>query len=136
MDSFIYQCKKQKTMVQNEVPFLELPCSSNNLKAMSSVNSPTRAQKTYMDSQTMFQALMNGPNELLLLQAVSFHEHTSIVSQWSCHVARFMNTLLLLQSCIIYPLLAPELITRLFFILGRCSRHLIITLIISLSLPK
>ena len=32
---------------------------------------------------------MGRPNELLLYQAVSLHEHKSSASQWSCHM--FLN---------------------------------------------
>ena len=46
--------RNKKRGCRIKVPFLKLSCSSNNLKAMSSVNSSIRAQKTYMDSQTVF----------------------------------------------------------------------------------
>ena len=36
MDGSVYQCKKQKTKVQNEVPFSEPARSSDNSKAMES----------------------------------------------------------------------------------------------------
>ena len=40
-----YHCKKQKRKMRNEVPFLELVCSSNNLKTIASEKSPTKSTK-------------------------------------------------------------------------------------------
>ena len=45
MDGFVYQCKKQKTKVWNEVSCSELACRSNNLKAMASEKRPKKSAK-------------------------------------------------------------------------------------------
>ena len=45
MDSSVYECKKQISKVQNEVPFPELLCSSNYLKAKARGKNPEKSAK-------------------------------------------------------------------------------------------
>ena len=53
--------QETKTMVQKEMPFPELACSSNNSKAMARGKSPTKSAKDLRRHSNPAVSLMNGP---------------------------------------------------------------------------
>ena len=53
MDGFVYQCKKQKMKVQNEVPFPELAVAIIQKLSWQVEKTEQRAQKTYADIETV-----------------------------------------------------------------------------------
>ena len=107
-----------------------------------------REQKTYAGIQTMWYALLNWPNEWLLLQAVSLQECASSVSQWVTiiltvsRIFRWLTVEIAVVLCIswmlqfsyspsllaIYPLLVPEITDATILysrkVLKRFNRHL------------